>query len=152
MLHHLPTPAIDEVRTLSKYSDHLLIYLYYSLDNQSLFFRFLLDIVTFMRSIFCKIRNQNMRVIITEVLLWLIYLPLIGLGHCATIVGLEKSIPLFKGYKGNSLKRIRQDIYDRFFTRIEQRFSRKEIFQLNDTFSNIQISNKIPFWHFKCDK
>ena len=40
--------------------------------------------------------------------------------------GWASQIPLHENYAGKSLKRIQQDVYDRFFTRIEQRFSRKE--------------------------
>jgi len=152
VLHHLPSPAIDEVRALSKFSNHLLIYLYYSIDNKPLLFRFLFRMVTLVRFVICRIRNQFIRSIITEIFLWLIYIPLIGMGYCASIIGLEKYIPLFEGYKGNSLNRIRQDIYDRIFTRIEQRFSRKDIYELNNTFSKIIISCKIPYWHFTCEK
>jgi hypothetical protein len=61
-------------------------------------------------------------------------------------------IPLYEGYRGNSLKRIEQDVYDRFFTQIEQRVTRKEIMSLKDTFSEIVISEGLPYWHFTCKK
>jgi hypothetical protein len=51
-----------------------------------------------------------------------------------------------------SLTRIRQDVYDRFFTSIEQRVSKQEILELSDTFSEIVISDEVPYWHFLCKK
>ena len=58
------------------------------------------------------------------------------------------TFPLYESYHGKTLERIRQDVYDRFFTRIEQRFTREEIMTLKDTFSNVIVSNQLPYWHF----
>ena len=57
---------------------------------------------------------------------------------------------LYGGSKRSSLKRIRQDVYDRFFTSIEQRVRRDQIMELKETFANIEISDQIPYWHFLC--
>jgi hypothetical protein len=59
-------------------------------------------------------------------------------------------IPLYEGYRGKSIKRTRQDAYDRFFTRIEQRVSRKEILSLTKHFARVDVSPRIPYWHFLC--
>lgn len=152
VLHHLPTPALDEVRRLQKYSPKLLIYLYYALDNRPFYFRFLLSIVTRLRLTVATQRSALFR----EVFTWFgtigIYLPLLALGTALRPIGLSHCIPLYEGYKGKSLNRIRQDVYDRFFTRIEQRFSKKQITTLDDTFSKVIISDKLPYWHFICQK
>jgi hypothetical protein len=55
-------------------------------------------------------------------------------------LGWASKIPLCENYAGKTLKRIQQDVYDRFFTRIEQRFSRKEISTLSDTYTEIRFS------------
>ena len=49
-------------------------------------------------------------------------------------------------------KRIRQEVYDRFFARIEQRFSRTQIATLNDAFTKVTISDRLPVWHFLCER
>jgi hypothetical protein len=77
-----------------------------------------------------------------------LYLPLIAVGYLLRPFGLSRFVPLFDFYGGKSLRRIRQDAYDRFFTPIEQRVSRKDIATLGDTFSRIEISPNIPMWHF----
>jgi len=151
VLHHLPTPALDEVRQLAKYSPKLLVYLYYALDNRSRYFKFILFFVSIIRSLLSRVQNHFVRLLLTEFLMWTTYIPLIILGKIVSLFGLGRFVPLFEGYSKNSLKRIRQDVYDRFFTRIEQRFTRDEIYKLHDTFSEIKISNKIPYWHFRCD-
>ena len=48
-------------------------------------------------------------------------------------------------------KRERATVYDRFFTRLEQRVSRAEIESLTDTFARVTISPHIPYWHFLCE-
>ena len=63
---------------------------------------------------------------------------------------LSQFVPLYEGYHGKSLARIRQDVFDRFFTNIEQRFSKKQIEKLNDTFGDIVVSENLPYWHFLC--
>ena len=61
-------------------------------------------------------------------------------------------VPFYSIYGHMNLGRIRQDVYDRFFTRIEQRVSKKEILKLSDTFSEIIVSDGLPYWHFLCRK
>jgi SAM-dependent methyltransferase len=150
VLHHLPTDALAEVRALKKYAPTLLIYLYYALDNRPIYFRGLLAAVTGLRRFVSKIRNPFFRLAFSWAAAGLVYLPLVGLGWILKPVGLARFVPLYEGYHGKSLRGIRQDVYDRFFTRIEQRFSRKQILALEDTFSRVIISDHLPYWHFLC--
>jgi len=152
VLHHLPTPALQEVRSLTKYAPRLLIYLYYALDNRAPHFRLLLGGATMIRRVLAHVRGGGARALITELLMWLTYLPFIGVGYLLAPFGLARFIPLYEFYKEKSLSRIRQDVYDRFFTRIEQRFSRTQIHELKDTFQEITISDGIPCWHFHCQR
>jgi hypothetical protein len=61
-------------------------------------------------------------------------------------------VPLYDFYAGKSRARIEQDVYDRFFTGIEQRVSRAEIQRLRDTFRTVTISSGLPYWHFLCER
>lgn len=152
VLHHLPTSCLDEVRGLRRFAPSLLIYLYYALDNRPIHFRLLLKIVTAFRLFISKIRNPSSRKILTWLITFLIYLPLVFLGRLLEPLKLSRYIPLYEAYQGKSIKRIKQDAYDRFFTSIEQRVSHREILELKDTFSSITISDKIPYWHFLCQR
>jgi SAM-dependent methyltransferase len=149
VLHHLPTPAIDAVRALEEYAPRLLIYLYYSLDNRPFYFKILLSLVTGLRLVTCKVRSTTFRSVFT----WLgavgIYLPLVFLAALLRPLRLSSYVPL-SAYQGKKLEAIRQDVYDRFFTRIEQRHSRRQIMELEDSFSKVIISDKFPYWHFLC--
>jgi SAM-dependent methyltransferase len=150
VLHHLPADALDEVRSLGRYAPELLIYLYYSLDNRPFHFRLMLMGLTAMRAVLSKTRSAGVR----EACCWAatlgIYMPLIIAGHVLDVFGLGKYVPLYEGYRGKSLERIRQDVYDKIFTGIEQRVSRREIMGLLDTFAEVVVSEHLPYWHFLC--
>ena len=60
----------------------------------------------------------------------------------------EINIPL-NYYIGMEFNRVAQDCYDRFFTNIENRYSREMIKKIfRRYYSNIFISKKQPYWHF----
>jgi SAM-dependent methyltransferase len=150
VLHHLPTSAIDQVRMLRKYAPKISVYLYYALDNRPYYYRIILSLVTILRLKVSRIRSPIFREVFTRFCAIGLYLPLVMFGKLLRPFGLSFCIPLYEGYQGKSLSRIRQDVYDRFFTRIEQRFSHKQIMALTDTFAEIIISDRLPYWHFVC--
>ncbi len=149
VLHHLPTSCLKEVRVLKKYAPTLLIFLYYALDNRPLYFRFILSIITIIRKLFSKIKNSIFRKLVSIAGTYFLYLPIVYIGRLFKPLVI---LPLFDFYHDKSAKRIQQDVYDRFFTSIEQRVSRKEILKLNDSFSEVIVSDKLPYWHFLCGR
>ena len=150
VLHHLPTGALEEVRALSRRAPTLLVFLYYALDNRPAFWRGLLSAVPGVRLALSRTESPRLRSALTWVFTIGVYLPLISLGHAVRPLGLAGKVPLYDFYRGKSLRRIRQDVYDRFFTRIEQRFRKEEILALRDTFQKVIVSDRIPYWHFLC--
>lgn len=152
VLHHLPTGALEEVRALSRCAPAILVFLYYSLDNRPAFWRSLLAGVTRVRRLLAGTKSTRFRAVATWGLALGVYLPMIGVGHLLRPIGLSHRVPLYDFYRGKSLRRIRQDVYDRFFTRIEQRFPREQILGLGDTFRRITVSDRPPYWHFLCER
>jgi len=152
VLHHLPRYALEEVRFLKKYASQILIYLYYALDNRSFYFRVLIMFVTKLRMQTSSVRNSYFRNLFSWAGVLFLYYPFIIVGSILRPLGRSHLIPLYESYHGKTLERIRQDVYDRFFTRIEQRFTKKEIMTLKDTFSNVIVSNQLPYWHFLLKK
>ncbi|MBP2677038.1 MAG: class SAM-dependent methyltransferase [Deltaproteobacteria bacterium] len=150
VLHHLPTGALEEVRALSRRAPTLLVFLYYALDNRPVFWRGLLSAVTGVRLALSRTEGPRLRSALTWALTIGVYLPMISLGHAVRPLGLASKVPLYDFYRGKSLRRIRQDVYDRFFTRIEQRFRKEEILALRDTFREVVVSDDPPYWHFLC--
>ena len=151
ILHRIPTNTLDEVRNLKKFFKKLLIYLYYSLNNQPYFFYLLLSLATIIRKAVSKNRNSTFRSLFTLFGTLFIPLPFIRLGNELKPFGLSRHAPLHEAYNGKSLRRIRQDVFDSFFTRIEQRVSRKEVLSLENMFYVITISEHSPYWHFLCE-
>jgi SAM-dependent methyltransferase len=152
VLHHLPTPCLEEVRRLKRTASRLLIFLYYALDNRPWYFRTLLRGVTGVRLAVSQVRNGFFRKLFSWAGTWFVYLPLVTLGRIVQLFGAGRFVPLYEFYHDKSLKRIEQDVYDRFFTRIEQRVSRQEILQLQDTFKHVTVSDHVPYWHFLCER
>ncbi len=150
--HHLPTNALDAVRDIARYAPLLLVYLYSALDARPAYYRTLLHVVTWVRKSASRVSNRTFRNVFTWMGTLFIYLPLVWLGVMLRPFGLSSRVPLYDFYCGKSIKRIRQDVYDRFFTRIEQRFSRSEITGLQDSFRRVTVSSSIPYWHFLCER
>ncbi len=154
VLHHIPQDTLEEVKKIARFSKNTLIFLYYNLDNRPPLWRIILKIVTFFRIILSKIQNNKFRIIITKFLTFTVYLPLIVLGKIfEKILRKGSMIPLYDFYHNKTIKRIEQDVYDRFFTPIEKRFSKKEIKEsLEKSFSQIIFSPNMPYWHFLIKK
>jgi SAM-dependent methyltransferase len=150
VLHHLPTSCLDEVRNLKKFAPELLIFLYYAFDNRPFYFRWLLKIITCLRVQLAKTQSLAFRNVFTKLGTYGLYLPLIYVGYLLKPLHLSSHVPLYDFYHNKSVKRIQQDVYDRFFTSIEQRVSRKEILRLRDTFSEVIVADHLPYWHFLC--
>ena len=152
VLHHLPTPCLEEVRRLKRFSPKLLIFLYYALDNRPWYFRVLLKGVTAARRPLSRIRNRAFRKMFSWAGTWLTYVPLVMLGRVFQFFRAGRFIPLYDFYHDKSVRRIEQDVYDRFFTRIEQRVTRRQILELRDTFQRVTVSERLPYWHFVCER
>lgn len=148
VLHHLPVPCLDAVRNLRRLAPRLLIFLYYALDNRPWYFRGLLRLVNVARRRLSRIRSPLFRSAFALFGAVAIYRPLVALGTLLRPLGLGTSVPLYEVYRGKSVRRIQQDVYDRFFTRIEQRVSRAEIDALRSDFAEVRISSGLPYWHF----
>jgi SAM-dependent methyltransferase len=139
---HTSESALQSVRYLSRFSPELLIFLYYNLDNRGLIYKQIFKMVNVIRVLLCNITSSHARTALTELLMWLLYLPPIVFGKLLFKISINpEKIPL-SSYSNMSLSRIRQD----------ERFSKKEILELSDTFSEIVISDEVPYWHFLCKK
>ena len=135
---------------MKKFAPELLIYLYYALDNRPWYFRAILRVVTWIRLCLSRVKSPLLRKAFSVLGVYTVYLPLISLGRVLKPFHLAHSVPLYDVYHDKNLRQIEQDVYDRFFTRIEQRVSRTQIQTLKDTFSDVRLSDQLPYWHFVC--
>jgi SAM-dependent methyltransferase len=151
VLHYLPTPALAELRRLRRLAPEQLYCVYYALDNRPLHFRMLLRLVTALRLGVSRVRNPTFRRLFSRGVVALGYLPMLAAGRALERFGLAGHVPLYEGYRDNSSMRVlEQNAYNRFFNRIEQRVSRREVEALRDTFAEVVVSERMPYWHFLC--
>jgi SAM-dependent methyltransferase len=149
VLHHVPDTAraIRDIATTLKPGAPFLIYLYYAFDNRSPAFRVLWQISNIGRFILSR-APYAIQLAATTVIAMLVYWPLARLAALAeALEALPRSWPL-AFYRHRSLYVMRTDAFDRFCTRLEQRFTRAEIAAMlgRAGLVDIRFSDHEPFW------
>jgi len=152
VLHHIPDTARamkDCVKKVKK-GGHFMVYLYYSLDNRGLFFKFIFALSNVFRVIISHLPT-GLKKTVCDLIAVCVYMPFVGLTKLFNAIGLRKAtkyIPL-SYYADKSFNIIKNDALDRFGTPLEQRFSKKEIQLMMEQsgLSNIVFSNNEPYWH-----
>ena len=153
VLHHLPktAEALAKATQKLKPNGHFLLYLYYKLDNRSLFYKLVFWLSNAIRMVVSKLPSV-LKKIVCEIIAILIYLPFIGLARLVKTISpnktLYKRVPL-SYYLNKSFTIIRNDALDRFGTPLEQRFSKKEIEEMMKQagFREMSFSENEPYWH-----
>ena len=145
VLHHLPD-AKAAIGSLSRKlcpGGTLLLYIYYAFDNRPLWFRMIWRLSDWGRRVICRL-PYFLRYFISQIIAICIYWPLARL---AKYLPLPDSWPL-RYYKDRSFYVMRTDALDRFGTRLEKRFTRKEITEMLNAadLTNIRFSDSAPYW------
>ena len=152
VLHHIPDTAagIKSCSQMLKPGAPFLLYLYYALDNRPLWFRLLWQLSDAIRSITSKLPHSS-RYIVSQIIAVVVYWPFARASRVLERVGLPESlislVPL-STYRSLSFYTIRTDALDRFGTRLEQRFTKRQISEmmLNAGLENITFSDSEPYW------
>ena len=157
VLHHIPDTglAIKDVASKIKSGGFFLCYLYYKLDNKPIFYRGLFWASNSIRWVISRL-PYVMRRLIARIIAMVVYLPLARTSKLLAKKGLNISnIPLHH-YADMPFVMLQNDALDRFGTRLEQRFSKKEITEMlgNAGFdlSTLKFSDIEPFWTFSVKK
>ncbi|MEP6927667.1 MAG: class I SAM-dependent methyltransferase [Ginsengibacter sp.] len=152
VLHHIPDTqqAMNDCIKKVKKGGYFYVYLYYNLDKRGLLFRTLFNLTDLVRSVVSKAPGK-LKKIICDILAVIIYMPLILWVRFLVFIGLRnlaKQMPL-SAYNNKSFFIIRNDALDRFGTRLEQRFSEKEVEKMmqNCGLVNIVMSPGVPYYH-----
>lgn len=152
VLHHIPDTKkamIDCVKKV-KSGGCFYVYLYYALDDKGIFFKSLFWVTDFLRKGISNL-DSFYKKIICDILAFTIYLPLVMLGRFFKVLGLKKlanALPL-SYYQEKSLFVMRNDALDRFGTKLEQRFTKKQVVEMMEKagLTNICVSDSAPYWH-----
>jgi len=149
VLHHVPDTekAIKSCVDLLKPGAPLLLYLYYSFDNKTFFYKKIWLLSNVLRLIICKLPSKYKR-IVTDIIAATVYFPFSKLSFFLNFLGFNVSnIPL-SYYKDHSFYTMRTDSRDRFGTPLESRFTKLQIETMmkNCGLDKIQFSNNAPYW------
>jgi len=149
VLHHVPDTALGIKQCVKKLKigAPLLLYLYYRFDNRPWWFRLIWFVTDLLRRIVSKM-PYKLRYVSSQIISIIIYLPLARFALFLEKLNFNVSNFPLSSYKNLSFYTMRTDALDRFGTRLEQRFTRKEIKNMmqNAGLENIEFSNSKPFW------
>jgi SAM-dependent methyltransferase len=157
VLHHIPDTglAIKDVASKIKGGGIFLCYLYYKLDNKPFYYRGLFWTSNSLRWVISRL-PYALRRFIARVIASFVYLPLARTAKLLEKRGKNVSNFPLHHYANMPFVMLQNDALDRFGTRLEQRFSKKEITEMlgNAGFdlSTLKFSDVEPFWTFSVKK
>ena len=130
VLHHIPDTqqAMKDCVKKVKKGGYFYCYLYHNLETRGWWFKTLYWLSDLIRKVVCKFPTGIKRVV-CDVLAIVIYMPLVLWVRFLVLIGLRKiavKMPL-SAYNNKSFFVIRNDALDKFGTRLEQRFSKKQV-------------------------
>lgn len=144
VLHHVPDTqaAIASCARLLKPGAPLLLYLYYAFDNRPAWYRSLWRASDVVRRLLSR-SPHPVKLAASAAIALTVYLPLARLARLAG----RPNMPLAY-YADRSLYTMRTDAYDRFGTRLEQRFTRVEIESMmrGAGLTDVTFSDGEPYW------
>jgi SAM-dependent methyltransferase len=149
VLHHIPDTASgikDCVKKL-KPGAPFLVYLYYRFDNRPLWFRGLWWISNLLRKLLSRLPFVMKRMM-TDLVAILVYYPLARISKLVQRIGGDPANLPLSIYRDHSLYTMRTDSLDRLGTRLEHRFTRKEVKTMLESAGlvNISFRESEPFW------
>ena len=149
VLHHVPNTrsAIKSCVKLLKPGAPFLLYIYYYFDNRPIWFRYLWLMSNYLR-IFISKFPKTLKFFICDLIAIIVYYPLARFALFVEKFGYQpKNLPLYF-YRSSSFYAMRTDSRDRFGTPLENRFTKKEIYQMMQEagLKNIKFRKGPPFW------
>ncbi|MEP7029702.1 MAG: class I SAM-dependent methyltransferase [Pseudolabrys sp.] len=149
VLHHVPdtAQALKDIAAKLKPGAPFLVYLYYAFDNRPAAYRALWRLSNAIRALLSH-SPTPVQFGTTAIIATLIYWPLARVAALLDKFGaLPRSWPL-AFYRRHSFYVMRTDAFDRFCTRLEQRFTRVQIIDMLEAagFEGAKFSEQEPFW------
>jgi SAM-dependent methyltransferase len=149
VLHHVPDTmaAIGSIAAKLKAGAPFLIYLYYALDNRPWWYRAIWRASNVVRLVVSRL-PQGLRFLISQIIAISVYWPLARFAALVERAGLSPSAIPLESYRHREFYVMRTDAYDRFCTKLEQRFTRRQIEAMLAVagFGEISFSDTVPFW------
>jgi SAM-dependent methyltransferase len=149
VLHHIPDTSAamrDAVRKL-KPGAPFLVYLYYRFDNRPGWFRALWSVSNLGRRLISRLPFR-VRALSAAAIALAVYWPVARTARALERTGRDVSNFPLGFYRNSSFYTMRTDALDRFGTRLEHRFTRREIgvMMLGAGLTDITFRDGEPFW------
>ena len=149
VLHHITETqmGIQSCYNILKKNSPFLIYLYYRFDNKPFWFKIIWKTSDYLRKFISKL-PFNIKKKITYFIALIIYYPFSRISNLFEKIGFNvKNFPL-SYYKNKDFYFMATDSLDRFGTKLEKRFTKKEIEKmlLDAGFVDIKFSDNTPHW------
>ena len=149
VLHHIPDTQAAMASCVKKLKPGapFLVYLYYSFDNRPWWFRTLWRLSDLLRAIISRLPHR-LRYWTSQTLAISIYFPLARTALLLEKIGLNVSAFPLSYYRQRSFYTMCTDALDRFGTRLEKRFSKKEMRTMMEHagLEQVDFSAREPFW------
>jgi ubiquinone/menaquinone biosynthesis C-methylase UbiE len=149
VLHHIPDTfeGIKSCSKLLKSGAPFLLYLYYRFDNQPSWFKAIWKVSDLLRQVICNLPFP-LKYFASQIIAFGVYWPMARLSLLAEMIGINISSFPLSDYRNKPMYFLRTDALDRFGTRLEQRFTKKEIEKmlLSAGFKDIKFSSRTPYW------
>jgi SAM-dependent methyltransferase len=149
VLHHIPDTAAAMASCVRKLKPGapFLVYIYYAFDNRPSWFRALWRATDGSRHLISRL-PFGLRKAITSGIAATVYWPLSRGARLFERAGKDVSNYPLSAYRNLSFYTLRTDALDRFGTRLEQRFTRREIESMmrDSGLTDIVFRNDVPFW------
>jgi ubiquinone/menaquinone biosynthesis C-methylase UbiE len=149
VLHHITDTekGLRECVLKLKKGSPFLIYLYYSFENRSMAFKLIWRLTDLVRR-FVSISPMPVRYFISQIIAFSVYWPISLLCRFMTFIGLSTDQVPLSMYEDKSFYTMRTDALDRFGTKTEKRFSKKEIEILmnNAGLEDVVFHDGEPYW------
>lgn len=149
VLHHVPNTllALQNCTKKLKSGAPFLLYLYYNFDNKPSWFKIIWKLSDIVRIIICKL-PFFLKYPISQFIAFVIYFPTSLILKILKKNKIKiKNFPL-SYYYDKSFYIMKTDALDRFGTKLEKRFSKKEIQTMmkRSQLKNIKFSKQPPYW------
>lgn len=149
VLHHVPDTGAGLRSCIAKLKPGapFLLYLYYALDNRPKWYRLLWRLSDVLRRAISR-SPYAVRYVMSQALAASIYWPLARLAGLCERFGFDvQHLPLAY-YRSSSYYTMSTDALDRFGTRLEQRFTRRQIQEMMEQagLERVAFSESMPHW------
>jgi SAM-dependent methyltransferase len=149
VLHHTPDPLVGlrDVVRIVRPSGHVLVYLYYALDNRPRWFRALWRVSDGVRQWLSQ-KSPRSRTLVSSFVALTVYWPLARLARLSAAAGLPADRVPLAAYRNKPLYVMRTDALDRLGTKVEHRFTREQVVKLMEEagLTCVTVSPGPPYW------